>query len=468
MPDEISQFNGSASLGARILLLESDEGRGDVFRSLLRSQECRVRSVSAPDEIEDVFRSRVWDAVFCEMAFSKTLLPLVRTVAPSTPVILLAGYDELTEAHRLVDSGDAFGVQAIPLRLEKALQMLREALSLRPLAPSLSDDAADGRGTTTAESKHFGFMLGESAPMQELYHQITKVADTEMNVLILGESGTGKELVAKSIHAAGKRSGRPFIPVNCSSLPENLLESELFGYVKGAFTGANRNKDGLFLAADGGTLFLDEIGSIPPATQVALLRALQEREIRPVGATQTIPVNVRVVAATNEDVDKLRESNRFRDDLFFRISAFTLRIPPLRDRGDDLELLENAFLGDLSKEDAPLALAPESRVAMRRYAWPGNVRELFHALEHGATLAENGLISLKHLPNAVRDEATGDSRDLSPSVDSQATMTLKAYLRQCERQYLQRVLEEQGGDKESAARLLGISVATIYRKLSEM
>lgn len=473
MPEEMSQSSGNTSLGARILLLETDEGRGEVFRSLLRSQDCRVRSVSAIGDVEEVFRSRVWDAVFCEIAFAKTLLPLMNGGGQKPPVILLAGYAEMSLARQLVEAGSVFGYQTTPLRTEKALKMLREALVLHPMKGDKAEAEAEVQVDSEEEvpsEKHFGLIYGESSQMQELYQQIRRVALTDMNVLILGESGTGKELVAKAIHSAGNRSDRPFVAVNCSSLPENLLESELFGYVKGAFTGASHNKDGLFVAADGGTLFLDEIGSISPATQMALLRALQEREIRPVGATRTIPVNVRVLAATNEDVDKLRESGRFRDDLFFRISAFSLRIPPLRDRDDDLKILEDAFLAELSKDGEPLTLSSEALDACRRHTWPGNVRELYHALEHGATMAEDGVIGVKHLPAAVVQGGSGngdDECDVAALDGVRATMTLKAYLRLCERQYLQRVLDEQQGDKERAARLLGISVATIYRKLSE-
>ncbi|MCQ2397664.1 MAG: sigma-54 dependent transcriptional regulator [Lentisphaeria bacterium] len=464
----MGQSNGNASLGARILLLETDEGRGEVFRSLLRSQDCRVRSVSVPNDVEEVFRSRVWDAVFCEMAFAKTLLPLMKGGEQMPPVILLAGYAEMAFARQLVEDGRAFGYQTTPLRSEKALQMLREALVLHPMkADRAEEDSVQPSEEDAPCEKHFGLIYGESAQMQELYQQIRRVALTDMNVLILGESGTGKELVAKAIHASGNRSERPFVAVNCSSLPENLLESELFGYVKGAFTGASHNKDGLFLAADGGTLFLDEVGSISPATQMALLRALQEREIRPVGSTHTIPVNVRVLAATNEDVGKLRESGRFRDDLFFRISAFSLKIPPLRERGDDLKILDDVFLEELSKDGTPLVLSHEAREACRRHKWPGNVRELFHALEHGATMAEDGVIGLRQLPEAVVEDLSCEGSEQFEPDECQKTMTLKAYLRHCERQYLQRVLEEQNGDKERAARLLGISVATLYRKLSE-
>ncbi len=469
MPEEMNQPNGSASIGARILLLETDEGRGEVLRCLLRSLDCRVRSVGIVEEASEVFSSRAWDAIFCDMAFSEVILPLAKAANPRVQVILFANYDEVSEAGKLVSSGDAYGWLPKPLRTEKAIQMLRQALAERPTPTPAQQATEDNTPTSDISEKHFGLMVGEDTSMQELYRQIQKVSDSEMTVLILGESGTGKELVAKSIHSAGSRAKHPFIPVNCSSLPENLLESELFGYVKGAFTGAVHNKDGLFVAANGGTLFLDEIGSIPLPTQMALLRALQEREIRPVGATHSIPVDVRVIAATNEDVEKLKAEGKFRQDLFYRISAFTLRIPPLRERGNDLELLVRSYLEETSRNSGTsvLRLADDAWEALRQHKWPGNIRELHHALERGATLAEDGIIHRKDLPEEFQ-AATEQKPSQSAPRDGSDVLTLKAYLRICERQYLQKILRENQGDKEQAARLLGISVATIYRKLSEL
>lgn len=472
MQDEGLHPIASEPLYARILLLESDEGRGEVLRSLLRTLGCRVRSVSTQKDIQSVFHSRTWDAIFCDMCFAEEAIPLAEAANPSVQLILLASYDELTTARGIVDSGRAFGFLPTPVRSEKAIRMLREALAQRPArrdGESAGVEAGGSAGDASSVERHFGMIVGESAPMQELYRQIEKVASSEMTVLILGESGTGKELVAKAIHGAGCRSQQPFIPVNCSSLPENLLESELFGYVRGAFTGAVHNKDGLFVAANGGTLFLDEIGSIPLPTQMALLRALQEREVRPVGSTQAIPVNVRVVAATNEDVEKLKDEGKIRQDLFYRISAFQLRVPPLREREGDIDLLVNAFLDGLAEGNPARAtcIAPDAWKTLRAHPWPGNVRELLHALERGATLAEKGVIRRCDLPPEILDRPQGQEEAI-PEAPSAECMTLKAYLRACERQYLQKVLAENGGDKEKAARLLGISVATIYRKLSEI
>ena len=468
MPDDANKTN-SPALNARILLFETDEGLAEILKHLLRNQSCRVLECASRKELAEVFASRDWDAAICDLQFADAMLPLAN--AALVPVILIAGYDEIGDARKAVAEQRAFAWLSKPVPSQQALKCLQEAVQWHASQPRPATMAPPVEATQS--ECHYGLMVGESAPMQELYRQIDRVAESEMTVLILGESGTGKELVAKAIHAASGRANRPFVPVNCASLSENLLESELFGHVKGAFTGAVRNKDGLFVAADGGTLFLDEIGSVPLSTQLALLRALQEHEVRPVGAVQSIPVNVRVVAATNENLDQLLTAGRLRQDLYYRLSAFTLRIPPLRERAGDLPLLANAFLKRLSPDGGTtLQLAEDARMALARHDWPGNVRELIHALERGATLCENGTIRLADLPpefhsapTPARAEAEplGAPRIVPPAGHS---LTLKAYLKQCEQQYIQQVLEEQGDDKEKAAKILGVSVATLYRKLT--
>ncbi len=486
MPEtENQQPSESAScpLQARVLLLETDEGRGEILRGLLRSLSCRVRTYDLSRETPESWGERPWDLILCDLSLFSRLRGLP-AVPGNPPLILLAPYDGMVRARELVSGGDATDWLPSPIRQGRVLSLLRGVLSrsrdehsgeVRSTGGPGDQDAvaAPMKGIESGEGalpeRHFGLMVGESPRMQELYRQIEKVARAEMTVLILGESGTGKELVAKAIHNSGDRAKKPFVPVNCSSLPENLLESELFGYVKGAFTGAVHNKDGLFVAAEGGTLFLDEVGSIPPSTQMALLRALQEREIRPVGSVTPRPVNVRVLAATNEDVDLLREQGRLRQDLFYRLSAFTLRLPALRERPGDLPLLMQSFLAENPGANGRIrALSPAAREALERHGWPGNVRELLHVLQRGVTLSEGDAIRLKDLPqefSAARRSADGSSAPTGSGAGH--PQTLKAYLRACERQYLQGVLEEYHGNKEEASKILGISVATLYRKLSD-
>ena len=476
MPDDANNPNTTA-LNARILLFETDEGLAEILKHLLRNQSCRVLECASREELPELFASREWDAVFCDQQFADALLPLANSV--QVPVILIAGYDEIGDARKAVAEQRAFAWLSKPVPSQQALKYLQDAVQWRASHPRSVAAAPVTKAPEddTQLQRHYSLMIGESAPMQEHYRQIDRVAESEMTVLILGESGTGKELVAKAIHAASGRAGRAFVPVNCASLSENLLESELFGHVKGAFTGAVRNKDGLFVAADGGTLFLDEIGSVPLPTQLALLRALQEHEVRPVGAVQSIPVNVRVVAATNENLDQLLSEGRLRQDLYYRLSAFTLKVPPLRERIGDLPLLADAFLNRLSpSEDPTLQLAEDARMALARHPWPGNVRELAHALERGATLCEGGMIRLVDLPPEFQNAAPTAKPKAEPTSTAIPTLrivapaghslTLKAYLKQCEQQYIQKVLEEQGDDKEKAAKILGVSVATLYRKLT--
>jgi len=292
-----------------------------------------------------------------------------------------------------------------------------------------------------------------------------------MTVLIQGESGTGKELVAHAIHDLSNRRRGPFLAINCASVPETLLESELFGHVKGAFTGATQGKDGLFLAASGGTLFLDEIGSIPLSMQLALLRVLQEHEIRPVGSVKSLPVDVRVVAATNENLTQLLEQGLFRNDLYFRLNAFPLFLPPLRDRKSDVALLTSDYL---RREAEGISVSTEVMAALERYDWPGNVRQLLNVLNRAKALTDNGILELDSLPPEFRVEEQPAAEAVPQTVQSQEEglmppgMTLKAYLKMCERRYVRQVLESCSGNKEQASRVLGISTATLYRKCEEL
>jgi two-component system response regulator HydG len=279
-------------------------------------------------------------------------------------------------------------------------------------------------------------------------------------VLIQGESGTGKEVVARYIHNLSGRADGPFLSINCGALPENLLESELFGHVKGSFTGAVRDKQGLFAAARGGTFFLDEVGEMPPSLQIKLLRVLQEREVIPVGATETIPVDVRIVAATNRDLEEEVRRGHFRSDLFYRLNVIALDLPPLRERRDDLVLLIDAFLQELAAErqTAPKALSADALDAVMVYDWPGNVRELQNALEHAVVLTKGALIEPGVLPERItrrrREPLVAERSSPNPSLEV------------IERAYIMWVLQAEGGNKTRAAEVLGIDPSTLYRKLS--
>jgi transcriptional regulator with PAS, ATPase and Fis domain len=314
---------------------------------------------------------------------------------------------------------------------------------------------------------HFSNLVGDSPGMRRVYEMIEKVARRDATVLILGESGTGKELVAKALHYSSKRAEKPFVAINCAALPETLLESELFGYVKGAFTGANRFKKGLFESADGGTLLLDEVGSIPINTQLTLLRVLQEREIRPVGGTRSVPVDVRIVAATNEDLTAKIKASLFREDLFYRLSVIPIVVPPLRERQEDVPLLVRHFLTvQKAREGHAVTIEPRALRALQAYAWPGNVRELENMIARASALCDRGVITVNDLPEEIRSgaPAESDGREDAGELAQFEGRTLKAYVRAKEREYIEHVLRQCGGHKERTAKALGISLASFYRK----
>ncbi|WP_429885805.1 sigma 54-interacting transcriptional regulator [Geoalkalibacter halelectricus] len=301
------------------------------------------------------------------------------------------------------------------------------------------------------ERSSFHGLVGTSAPMQEVYELLETLAEVPTTVLITGESGTGKELVARALHDGGPRRDGPLIRVNCAALSENLLESELFGHVRGAFTGAVKDKVGRFEAAHGGTLFLDEIGDITPALQLRLLRVLQEKEIERVGANRSIPVDVRVVAATNQELTEKIRRGEFREDLFYRLKVVTVKLPPLRERREDIAPLAAHFLAQFNEKLGRdiRDLSPEAHKALLAHPWPGNVRELQHALEHACILCRNGRIEIAHLPAEISTSAASAANQvISPAA-------------------IQRALHAAGGNKTQAARMLGISRRTVYRKLDE-
>jgi two-component system response regulator HydG len=302
--------------------------------------------------------------------------------------------------------------------------------------------------------------IGKSKRFIEVLQLAEQVAPTESTVLILGESGTGKEVVARYIHELSERSEGPFFSINCGALPEGLLESELFGHVKGAFTGAVKDKEGLFAAARGGTFFLDEIADMKPSTQVKLLRVLQEREALPVGGTEPIPVDVRLIAATNRDLDEEMRRGTFRSDLYYRLNVIALHLPPLRERREEIPLLAEAFLERIAEErgETPKRLSEDALDAILAYDWPGNVRELENALEHAVVLSRGNDIARSALPERIT------RRKAEPLVADRAPQN--PTLEVIERAYILWVLQAEGGNKSRAAEVLGIDPSTLYRKLA--
>jgi two-component system response regulator HydG len=313
-------------------------------------------------------------------------------------------------------------------------------------------------------------MIGRSGEMEKLYRILSKVAQSSHPVLILGESGTGKELVARTIHAYGSNAHKPFLPVDCGSIVPTLIESELFGYVKGAFTGASRSKDGLLVSAEGGTVFLDEIGELSLDLQAKLLRALQEKEVRPVGATHRIPIKARIVAATNRDLATMVERGQFRKDLFYRLNVVNLKLPALRDRREDIPLLAAHFLDRISREKGQkFTLSDEALRSMMRYDWPGNVRELEHAVERACTMCSGQILYLGDLPTRLQNHEleTRSAAGVVAEAGAVGPLAELIPLAEQEKQSILKAIRLLNGDKLQAARVLGIGKTTLYRKLKE-
>jgi two-component system NtrC family response regulator len=365
-------------------------------------------------------------------------------VDPQVKVIVLTGNHDRANALRAIEDG-AFDYFSKPADLQEVRVVLKRARHLAQLErenETLRRRLAD---------PGFEDILGESAPMQKVFAVIRKVATTDASVLIVGESGTGKELVANAIHRGGDRRQGPFIVINCGAIPETLLESELFGHEKGSFTQADARRKGKFEYADGGTLFLDEIGELPQSLQVKLLRFLQDHHIERVGGREMIPLNVRVVAATNRDLKREVADKRFRDDLYYRLGVVTIAMPPLRDRGNDVMLLARTFLlrfaGQYHKDVR--GFAPDATAAIRTSSWPGNVRELEHRVKRGVIMADGNLVTAQDL-------------ELEPQIDASPARSLRDVRDEAERRHVQAVLHRCGGNVSQAAAELAVSRPTLH------
>jgi DNA-binding NtrC family response regulator len=448
-----------AALGlppVHLLVVDDDEHVRGVCRSIAEDSGMKVFDASTAEEALEILEHSPVDILLTDLRLPGTSgLELLRRVTgtfPDMAVVMLTQYGTIDSAVQATRMGAAdyvtkpFRVEELRARLEQVVhgvelkrenRMLREQVRARP---------------------GFGGLIGMSPRMERVYRLIEKVSLRDHPVLVLGESGTGKELVARSIHYLGPRKDKPFVPVECSALVSTLIESELFGYTRGAFTGALQAKQGLMESANGGTLFLDEIGEMSLEMQAKLLRALQEGEVKPVGSTDRRPINIRIVAATNRDLELGIKNGAFRQDLFFRLNVVQIKLPPLRDRKSDIPMLVTSFLEKFSRqEEMTRELTEEAMRRLMAYDWPGNVRELENTIERAVALGSGPYLSVHDLPTTLQyptAERAPEKEELLP-------------LDELERRAILSTLRQTGGDKQAAARTLGIGKTTLYRKLKQ-
>ncbi|MCA9425757.1 MAG: sigma-54-dependent Fis family transcriptional regulator [Candidatus Omnitrophica bacterium] len=453
---------------SRILMVDDDVDLLNLVSIPLRSQGFEVDSFDDPLEAEGKIPHRAYDLILTDLEMPERngldLLKLAKEVDPSTCVILLTGHAAVDTAVEAMKMG-AFDYLKKPFPNKELLAVIEKGLRQRELEQENRRLRSELR-----EKYHFENLVGNAASMQKVFRMIERAGPTDSTVLILGESGTGKELAARAIHETSNRAHRRFLKVNCSALTDSLLESELFGHIKGSFTGAAADKRGLFEAANGGTLFLDEVGDTSPALQAKLLRVLQEGEIRPVGGTEDKSVDVRVIAATNRDLKGRISEELFREDLYFRLNVVSISLPPLRERKDDIPLLIHHFLQKKTAESESIpTLGLEVQDALLNYSWPGNIRELENVIERATVLREAETIELRDLPHEItggvslqptlRAKQEGESPALQESTDKILS------LQEMERVQILQALKAAQGHREKAANLLGITRRTLYQKI---
>ena len=443
-----------------VLIVDDESGILDSLNILLRNEgfapQIAHGGKAGLERITEMSPDIVLTDVRMPNVTGVEILAAARQADPDVPVILMTAQATLQSAMQAVNEGAFYYIQK-PFRNDELIAILKRAAEHRNLRV---ENKSLKQAIRRAEGHGIARPVGTSKAWLDVLRLVETVAPTDSTVLIQGESGTGKEIIARYIHELSARREGPFLSINCGALPESLLESELFGHVKGSFTGAIRDKIGLFGASTKGTFFLDEIGETTPATQVKLLRALQHREVIPVGSTDAIPVDTRVVAATNRDLDEEIRAGHFRSDLYYRLNVIALHMPPLRQRQDDIPVLADHFLHRIGemRNEAPRRLSDAARSALIEYAWPGNVRELENALERAVILTEDVVITPAALPERVTQ------RRAEPLVSTRTppNPTLEAV----ERAYIMWVLQSEGGNKSRAADVLGIDPSTLYRKLS--
>jgi DNA-binding NtrC family response regulator len=449
---------------ARIVIIDDEPAMVEVIATLCRDKGHQVFPFNSAEKAIEQIPNHAPQVVIADIKMQKLggfdVLRECRELTNPPSVIMITGYASVETAVEAMKLG-AYDYITKPFKIDEMQLTIQRAL----------DFSAAVRENTylkkeLKERYRFENIIGTSPSMQRVYNLIAKVADTDSTILIQGDSGTGKELVARALHFNSSRQHQPFVAINCSALPENLLESELFGHKKGAFTGAVQDKVGLFEEAQNGTIFLDEINSMAQSLQTKLLRVLQERQIRRVGETKNLPINVRVLAATNESLGEKIKSGDFREDLYYRLAVIPIEMPRLAERTEDIPLLVNHFLNKNAAHTGSEArkIDPKAIEVLLNYDWPGNVRELENAIERACALCEEGLIVPEDLPPQVIRSA-GSAKMHSAESDLPVGQRLDDYIRDQERRYIEETIKFNDNSREKAAKMLGISMATLYRKL---
>ena len=449
---------------AKILLVDDEASILSVLSVLLKAEGYEVVPVDNGEKAMELIKSTPFDLMISDIRMRPvdgiTLLKSARELRPAMSVLMITGYGTIETAVESLKYG-AFDYITKPFKVDELLITVQRAIEYNKTISENIDLKAQLTGKYRFEN-----IIAESRSMRNVCEMIERVAPTDTTVLIYGESGTGKELVAKAIHSYSSRKNKKFLPLNCAALPEPLLESELFGHVKGAFTGASVDKTGLFEVANNGTLFLDEIDSMPLGIQAKLLRVLQDKQIRKVGGNEPITVDVRVLASTSTRLEQKIAQGTFREDLYYRLSVIPIEIKPLCERPEDImPLVYHVLHQELGGNKELPNIEPDVLAVIEQYSWPGNVRELENALKHALTFAKNNVISKDCLPVKVIQASVTGGADIRH--ENYRGKSLKAFLRMKEKEYLADVLKDTNGDKQKAAKSLRISLATLYRKLPE-
>lgn len=457
-----------------ILLVDDEPNIIEILEIVLRDEGMEVLKASSARNALELLRKSEVDVVISDIRMPDMsgveLLKEAKKIAPETIFILITAFASTETAIDALQHG-AYDYLTKPFKMEELLNIVRHSLekkSLKREVASLKSEIGAQQGQKLFQALHRSHLVGKSQKMLEVYRTIGTVAMGESTVLIAGESGTGKELVARAIHEASLRKDRPFVSINCGAFPETLLESELFGYMKGAFTGANGNKKGLFETANGGSIFLDEIGDMTPAMQVKLLRVLQERKLRPLGGTQEIAVDVRVIAATNRNLQTAIQQGQFRDDLYYRVAVITINLPPLRERAEDIDLLAFHFLSQFAEKSGKrvFGISREALGCLENYHWPGNVRELENTIERAIALETAEAIQIERLPDAVRKLPPRAVRDSIPIPEE--PFDLEELLRNLEHDLICGVLRRTEGNQTLAANYLKLTKPSLRHRIQTL